>query len=187
MHRTWKTALTTLAAAGLLLGGAATAASAGSPDGTSSEHELSASESAAVPAGTLPGSPPCKATLGNLLATYKHGKWAKLEIYWDNAHKTNCAYLRHGPKVPDGQHETYVLLFTCKTSTKGKPCKAIKYDPPRYDYDGGPYTTYAGKVSVKAAGKCIFARGAVKAGGEWRRIDSLGRKGLKDPKGNHCG
>lgn len=191
MRRTWKTVVTTLAGAGLLLGGGAAAAD---DTRSPSKHDVTqspTSASAVVPTGTKPGSPPCKATSGNLVGIYKNKKWATLEIYWDGANKTNCAYLRHGPKVPAGKRQTYVFLETCKTSTKGKSCWYISTRPPYTDEDLGPYTSYAGKVSVKGVGKggkpkCIYAYGAVKAKGKWREIDINGRKTFLE-KGNHCG
>ncbi|MQA87905.1 MAG: hypothetical protein GEV03_25590 [Streptosporangiales bacterium] len=203
MRRTWKTALTTLATlamAGLLLGGGAAMASADSPGAGEPPTDLPpGSASPAVSDGTLPGSPNCKASPGNLVGAYKNGKWATLEIYWDGKRKANCAFLRHGPKVPDGGHMTGVRIWTCKSSKKGEPCgrvsdEAVDDDPPYYDVDvGEDYTTYAGKVSVKGVGKggkpkCVYAYGYVRAKGKWHSIDINGKTDRDAPaRGNHCG
>jgi hypothetical protein len=46
--------------------------------------------------------PTCNATAANLVGSYRYRDLIELDVYWDAANGTNCAYAYHGPDVPRG-------------------------------------------------------------------------------------
>ena len=136
--------------------------------------------------------PTCNATLGNLVATYKNGNWATLEVFWDNANGTNCAFLRHGSAAPSGKIFTFVSLWTCTTNTAGAACNPRGPADSRYQKtDRGNFESFAGKVVVDGRDRCIYAWGGVDTNGDGaadRHIDvNNSTNPASQARGAHCG
>lgn len=135
--------------------------------------------------------PTCNATQANLSATYENGNWITLEIYWDGANGTNCAYLRHGSAAPSGAIYTFVDLWTCTTATQGASCTPRGPLGSRYrDRDEGNFHEYAGKVTVDGRDRCIYAWGGIDTNGNGLADRFIDVNGSTDPAapalGKHC-
>lgn len=124
--------------------------------------------------------------------TYRNGNYITLQVYWDGANGTNCAYLRHGSAAPGGRIRTFVHLWTCTTATPGAFCTARGPLGSRYqDRDIDYYYDYAGKVTVDGRDRCIYAWGGIDTNGDGsfdRYIDTSGSTDpAAPPLGARCG
>lgn len=142
---------------------------------------------AASSASTTPNMPACSTASGNLIDSYTvPNAPAALYLYYDAARGTNCAKLQHLSSSYGAARQTMVELWTCTTSTAGAECFLVSSSAPYYGHDDGNYAYYAGPVSVRAANRCIYARGYMDWNGS-RHWVSSGNRADGSAKATHCG
>ena len=127
----------------------------------------------------------------NRISTDRNSTFATLDVYYDAANGTNCAFLRHGSSIPAGEWHTSVEIWTCTTNTPGAICDPRGAVGTRYwARDTGNFASYAGKVTVDGRGRCIYAYGAVDSnrdGSTDKYIDINGQTGSQArPSAAHC-
>jgi hypothetical protein len=128
---------------------------------------------------------------GTRISTDRNSTFATLEVYYDAANGTNCAYLRHGSSIPSGSWLTSVEIWACTTNTPGAICEPRGANGTRYwNVDIGHYSSYAGKVTIDGRARCIYAYGAVDSnrdGATDKYIDINGKTASQEqPRAAHC-
>lgn len=95
-------------------------------------------------------------------------------LYYDPATGRNCGVMVSNTDGGSGVSKPMVAgIYVCNTPP-GTLCNSAS----TWDEDAGNYKTFAGPVSVNAAGKCISVGGS---------IEYAGRKAIVDTDSYHCG
>ncbi|GAA4077861.1 hypothetical protein [Actinomadura miaoliensis] len=92
----------------------------------------------------------------------------ELVLYWNAANKTNCARMNHLGPTRGVRLRTAVWLAACR-ERRGSTCTPVAGSPKAED---GVYASYAGPVTVHAAGRCVHAAGDIYYQGAKRHVDS---------------
>ncbi|WP_285497285.1 hypothetical protein [Actinomadura sp. NBRC 104425] len=95
-------------------------------------------------------------------------KIGELVLYRDRTRKTACARMNHVGPTRNVRLRTAVWLAACR-ERRGTTCTPAAGSPKA---DDGVYASYAGPVTVRAAGRCVHAAGDIYYQGAKRHIDS---------------
>jgi hypothetical protein len=99
----------------------------------------------------------------------KNRKVGELDVYWNPATERNCAITLHAGRTWGKELDTGVRLSRCAKSVKaGDYCETDPDEDKPWVKDDGAFLYQAGPVSLKAAGRCIFAEGDMYLQGHWR-------------------